>query len=318
MGSVEPLYPEGAAPPLNLHSDAAVEYTRWSKLVAKGGHLGLPWGPVDALVGPLLPGWLVLVGARAKGGKSTFLREVFNSWVSDFKRRILFVGTEQNAGLLRALWACLRLRLPTEAALNPEHPGHSAVLKDVNRGQAKDELYKRAIVVAEPAITLDTFTRWARVAWREKCDVLMFDHFHRLEAEGVNAWRDRNSAIRQIKNVAAKSNMVVVVAAQLKNGDGGPLGEFEVPGSQSWAETAGLRRECDVAIQLWRPFKPGVTREAKSAARDDVAKLGDIVQPNIMAVRCDAHRYHPAPVHQAARLYVNDGEISSWTGRQEV
>jgi hypothetical protein len=312
---VEPLYPANAAPPYELHTAAALDYVRWSQRIAAGGHLGLPWGPVDRIVGPLLPGWLVLVGARGKGGKSTFLREVFHAWVTDFGKRVLYVGTEQSAGILRALWACLRLRLPTEAALDPLHPAHSRVMDDVTKGQVQDDLHNRAIVVAEPDITVEILIQWARVAYRERCDVLMFDHFHRLASGGSDPWGQRNAAIRQIKNAAAKSNLLIVCAAQLKNGEGGALGEYEVPGSQSWAETAGLRRECDVAIQLWRPFRLGATREQKAAARDDAAQLAELVDRNVMAVRCDAHRYRDAAPYQAARLYVHDGQITSWSGR---
>lgn len=317
--SVVRLFPEGMAPPITLHSEAAAEYYHWSKLVAKGGHLGFPWGAVHAIVGPLLPSWLVLVGARSKGGKSTFLRECLNSWVTDFHRRVLYVGTEQNAGILRALWACLRLHLPTIAALDPRHPNHGDVQHDVGTGQAKNGLADQASIVAVPDITLESFTQWARVAYREKRDVLIFDHFHRLEASADSGWRDRNNAIRHIKNVASLSNMLVVVAAQLKDGAGGDqLGQYEVPGAHSWAETAGLRRECDVALQLWRPFVPGVTRAQKAEAKDDVTKLADIVQPNVMAVRCDAHRYAEASQTQATRLNVRQGELTSWTSRSET
>jgi hypothetical protein len=36
-----------------------------------------------------------------------------------------------------------------------------------------------------------------------------------------------------------------------------------------------------------------------------------------MAVRCDAHRYLEVPPGRAARLIVNQGELSSWTARPE-
>lgn len=317
MANPEPLFPDSAAPPWMLQQAAADEYDHWSRLVAKGGHLGFPWHVLDSIVGPLLPGWLVLVGARAKGGKSTLIRALFDTWVQDFKKKILLVGTEQNAGILRALWACLRLRLPTEAAIDALHPDHARVRQDVRNGQCSEDLENRAIIVAEPSITIDTFTQWCRVAYREQCEVVMFDHFHRLEDEGTSQHRSRNAAIRQIKNVAAKSNMLVVVAAQLKNASDDPLGEFEVPGAASWAETAGLRRECDVAIQCWRPFKLGTSRADKAEARDNPAKLADIVQQNIMAVRCDAHRYRDVAPYRAARLHVQDGDVSSWTPREE-
>lgn len=310
MAEPERLYPEGALPPFWLYQNAADEYRQWSRLVAQGGHLGFPWHVIHNIVGPILPGWLVLVGARAKGGKSTLLRAVFDAWVTDFKKKILYVGTEQNAGILRGLWACLRARVSADAAIDPSHPDHAKVQEDISR---QCDLAEQAIIVAEPAITLDTFTSWARMAYKEKCDVLMLDHFHRLEDTGDSQNRSRNAAIRHIKNIASQSNMIVMVAAQLKNGADETLGEYEVPGSQSWAETAGLRRECDVAIQAWRPFVVGVTRQQKMEARDDPTKLAGIVQPNVMAVRCDAHRYRDVAPYRAARLSVHEGEVTSWS-----
>jgi hypothetical protein len=302
------LYPDRADLPEYMAVEAEDEYRAWSQKIRAGGNLGFPWSGVSQMVGPILPGWLILIGGRAKAGKSTFLREVFHSWVTDFGKRVLYVGTEQSAGILKGLWACLRLRLPQEAAINPSHPGHEAVLADFAE---QTKLADQAMIVAEPAITIDIFTQWARYAYTHKCDALIFDHFHRLEDGGQSQHRSRNAAIREIKNVASQSSMAVVVAAQLINGEGGALGEYEVPGCHSWAETAGLRRECDVALQLWRPFQPGITREQKSSARDDVAKLSGLVQENIMAVRCDAHRYREVSMTRATRLYVNQGELSS-------
>ncbi len=310
MGEPIQLYPDQADDPVFMAQRSIEEYHEWSKKVQEGGHLGFPWSSVSNMIGPLLPGFLVLVGARAKGGKSTFLRSVFDAWVSDYGKRVLYVGTEQSAGILRGLWACLRLRLPTAAAMEPGHPNHADIKADVAKQISKAD---NAMIVAEPAITVETFIRWARYAYRMKCDALIFDHFHRLKDEGTSQHRSRNSAIQDIKNVAVKSNMVILVAAQLTNGEGGSLGEYEVPGCNSWAETAGLRRECDAALQLWRPFQVGVTREQKLSAKDDASKLADIVQPNVMGVRCDAHRYRNTANLRPTRLVVNEGELSSWS-----
>lgn len=308
---VHSLYPAKDGNPLELHQRAAQEYAQWSELVRRGGHLMFPWSSVSSLVGPLMPGWLVLIGARAKGGKSTFLRSIFDSWVTDFKKRILYVGTEQNAGILKALWACLRCHLP-ESAADPLHPSNHLVVEDIKRQEA---LSDQAIIVAEQDITLETFTQWSRRAWKEKCDVVMFDHFHRLDDDGASQNRSRGRAIREIKNIASRSSMLFVCAAQLKNASEDALGEFEVPGAGSWAETAALRREADLAMQIWRPLKPGTTGQQKMEARNDPMKLSEIIQPNTMAIRCDAHRYptdDTAP-YKAARLVVKSGELMSWS-----
>lgn len=323
---VIPLYPPNAASPEELHRRAADEALRWSEQVSQGVGIRFPWTAVDRLVDELMPGWLVLVGGRAKGGKSTLLRELFGFWVTECKKRICYVGTEQSAAILRMLWAALRIGAPVEAAFKPSHPQHSRVLYDVVHTQA--DCATEGIIVAEPALTLELFVQWARYAYSQHCDVLMLDHFHRLAVDGRHRWQGRGDAIQDIKNIAAKSNMLVVAAAQMKDGEGDSLGQYEVPGSNSWAETSELRRECDVAVQVWRPFKTvvetvtsdgevrrsKVTREMKQAAREDPQALARIVERNTMALRVDAHRYRDEPGTRAARLFVSDGQISSWSG----
>ncbi len=311
MGSAEPLYPQGFGSAREMYEAGRDEAMDFSYHLAMGSGLPMPWSAVDRFVGKLLPGWLVLIGARAKGGKSSLMRELLQSWVCDFGKKVLYVGTEQNAGILRMLWAATRLGLDPEAAIDASHPDHFTLMADVQGPQA--ELADRAIIIAQQDLNLAEFTRWARVAYRQKCDVLMLDHFHRLASEGRDKWQGRDDAIRSIKNIASKSKMLVVAAAQMKNAEG-PLGEFEVPGAASWAETSGLRREADVALQAWRPLRPNLTRKAKSAAKDDGMCMADLIQPNTMAIRCDAHRYRPSAPYSAAKLHVANSRISSWSG----
>jgi hypothetical protein len=311
MASAEPLYPRGDGTCRELYEQGRDEAIDFSYHLAMGGGLPMPWASVHNFVGRLLPGWLVLIGARAKGGKSSLMRELLQSWVCDYGKKVLYVGTEQTAGILRMLWAATRLGLDPEAAIDDKHPDHFALMADVQGPQA--ELADQAIVIARQDLDLGSFVQWARVAYREKCDVLMLDHFHRLASGSGDKWQGRDDAIRKIKNVASQSGMLVVAAAQMKNAEG-PLGEFEVPGAASWAETSGLRREADVALQAWRPLRVNLSRKAKAAAKEDGSRIMDLVQPNTMAIRCDAHRYRPNAPYSAARLYVADSRISSWSG----
>jgi hypothetical protein len=115
--------------------------------------------------------------------------------------------------------------------------------------------------------------------------------------------------------MAKQSRMLVVMGAQLTQGEGGSwLGEHEIPGNKSWAGTANIQRECDVGVQLWRPFQPGITAEQKRLARDDEAKVRGLVQENVMGVRVAAHRWRGRVMNSCCRLYVKDDQISSWTG----
>jgi hypothetical protein len=299
--------------PYDLHLDAASGAIRYSEQLAKGGHLRFPWRDVDEIVGPLLPGRLILWGARRKGGKSTVLRTVFNEWVN-LGHRVVFVGTEQEAAILKLLWACERLQLPEEVAFDTNDPRHADVLEDVMVGQAK--MADRAILVADPGLTLDRFIGWARYAFKLKARALILDHFHRFDCQ---AGEEQYAAIREIKRVASLSQMVFLVAAQLNQGEGGSLlGHYEVPGPSSWAGTANLEREADVAIQAWQPFVRNIERDQKQAAREDPEKLAGIVQENVMAIRVSARRYRHAdapPQHTVARLYVRDGMLCGWGQR---
>lgn len=306
------LRPEQEPAPYDLHLEAAAAAVAYSRAIKQGGCLRFPWTDIDAMVGPLRPGWLVLWGGRKKAGKSTVLREVFNDWVN-LGHRIVYVGTEQETEILKLLWACLRLGFPPGVAFDVTDPRHELVLHDVTVTQGP--LSERGIMVADPGLTLDNFVHWVRYAFKLKARAIILDHFHRLDCM---AGDEQYRAIREIKRVAAKSNLVILAGAQLTNGEGGPLlGEYEVPGGSSWAGSENLGRECDVALQGWRPFIPGIKRGEKQLARENPEKLAAIIQNNTMGVRLAAHRYRDegdgAPT--AARLYVHHGALRDWSGR---
>jgi hypothetical protein len=173
------------------------------------------------------------------------------------------------------------------------------------------------IIVADPGLTLNKFADWARYAIKFKARALILDHFHRLNCQ---AGDEQYDAIREVKRMASLSQMVYLVAAQLKHGEGGALlGHYEVPGPSSWAGTANLEREADLAIQAWQPFCRGVTRQDRQDAREDGDKLANIVQADTMAIRVSARRYRwtgAPPEHTVARLIVRDGQLYGWEMRR--
>lgn len=306
------LRPQDEPAPFDLHLQAASAAVAYSKAIRMGACLRFPWSDVDAMVGALRPGWLALWGGRKKAGKSTALREVFNSWVTE-GHRVVYVGTEQETEILKLLWACLRLNFPPGVAFDVLDPRHEQVLHDVTHAQG--ELADRAIMWADPGLTLDNFIHWVRYAFKVRARAIILDHFHRLDCM---AGDEQYRAIREIKRVAARSNLVILAGAQLKNGDGGDLlGEYEVPGGSSWAGSENLGRECDVAVQGWRPFVSGIKRGEKQAAKENPTKIRELVQRNVMAIRLAAHRYRDegddAPT--AARLVVQSGRLYGWSGR---
>jgi hypothetical protein len=302
--------------PDELAGRQADEAREFIARVRAGGHLHVPWPDLDRLIGPLLPGWLLAVGGRGKAGKTTFMRDLLTFWV-ELGKTVVYVGTETEASILRLAWAATRLGIPVETALDPYCPEetHQKLMADVST-QTNGILAYRAIFGECTDATIGDLAHWVEYARVGKADALIFDHLGRMDVGQGEQWQGMGNAVRQIKNMAKSARMVVVMGAQLTQGEGGSwLGEHEIPGNKSWAGTAAVQRECDVGIQLWRPFKPGITADQKRQAKDDEHKVRDLVQENTMAVRIAAHRWRGRVMNECSRLYVENDAVHSFSTR---
>jgi hypothetical protein len=302
--------------PTELAKIQAYDAREFMEKVRAGGSLRFPWLDLDRMVGPMLPGWLVVVGGRAKAGKTTMLMELLTAWVT-LRKTVVYVGTETSVALLRYVWAAVRQNVPIETAIDPGCPTgvYDRLMVDVERTQTQPDLADFAIFADARDATVSELALWAGYGRMHGADALIFDHFSRLEVGQGERWKGLGQAIRQIKKLAVEADMTLVVGAQLTQGEGGSiLGEHEVPGNGSWAGSAEIQRECDVGVQLWRPFKPGITAKQKQEAKEDHAKIADIIQPGVMGVRLAAHRWGKAP-NQFCKLYVEGGQIAGYSGR---
>lgn len=303
-GSLEP-------PPDPSQSQQTADAVVYLDRIRRGDGLALPWPDIAALTDDLLPGWFVVVGGRAKAGKTTMLLSLLNAWAEQGVP-LLYVGTEQPAFVNRILWAAMRCGIPADEALAK----HCAWVADHCVRTELDYLaapkYARARVADSPRGTVEEFGYWAHYAADKGCRVMVYDHLHRLDTgDGDNAWMAFASAVRQIKDWASELGMLIVAGAQLKYGQNDPLlGAHEAPGDSSWYGGIRIQQEADVALQLWRPFVRGTTLEQKREAKDNGA-IKNIVQQNIMAVRCAAHRYKNSAMGEVRRLFVRDGKIES-------
>jgi KaiC/GvpD/RAD55 family RecA-like ATPase len=311
----EPLEPDQRTP-VHLAQTQALRTREFMERVRAGGGLRFPWTDVDRMVGALLAGWLVMVGGRAKAGKTTMLMELLTAWIT-MQKTVVYVGTETSVDLLRYIWGAVRCNIPIEVAIDPACPAdiYERIMADVELNQTKPEVADFAIFADAPEATVTELTRWAGYGVKHGADALIFDHFSRLEVGQGERWQGLGQAIREIKKLAVDADMTMVVGAQLTQGEGGSiLGEHEVPGNGSWAGSSEIQRECDVGVQLWRPFKPGVDHKQKQAAKEDHTKVAELIQPGVMGVRLAAHRWGKQP-NQFCKLWVQDGQISGYSGR---
>ena len=302
-----------------LASKQGAEARAYIARLRAGGYLRMPWPDVDRLTGPILAGFLVAVGGRAKAGKTTFLRDCFTAW-TEMGKRVVYVGTETEASVLRLAWAAVRCGVPVETAIDPQCPVATMdrLLEDITV-QTTGPLASRAIFGDCEHATIPELQRWVRYAAKGGADALIFDHFHQLEHTGTGKrWESEGDAVKAIKKMARQEELPIVVGFQLTQGEGGSwLGEHEIPGNRSWAGTSDIQRVVDIGIQAWRPFKPGITQEQKRQAREDYTKVQDLVQPNTMGIRCAAHRWKGSSMNQCTKLYVQDDQLHSWSFRPE-
>jgi KaiC/GvpD/RAD55 family RecA-like ATPase len=302
--------------PSELAQVQAYDARAFMERVRAGGSLRFPWTDLDKMVGPMLPGWLVVVGGRAKAGKTTMLMELLTAWV-ELRKTVVYVGTETEVALLKYIWAAVRCNVPVETAIDPACPAdvYDRIMQDVEVTQARPEVSDFAIFADAREATVSELALWAGYGKMHGADATIFDHFSRLDVGQGERWQGLGQAIKQIKNLAKEAQQTLVVGAQLtQGGTGSILSEHEVPGNNSWAGSSEIQREADVGVQLWRPFKPGITEQQKRDAKDDHTKVGEIVQHGVMGVRLAAHRWGKAP-NQFCKLMVADGQITGYSGR---
>jgi replicative DNA helicase len=302
--------------PAELAQVQAYDARAFMERVRAGGSLRFPWTDLDRMVGPMLPGWLVVVGGRAKAGKTTTLMELLTAWV-EMRKTVVYVGTETSVAMLRYVWGAVRCNVPIETAIDPTCPVDvfERIMRDVEVTQTNPSLADFAIFADAKEATVSELALWAGYGKMHGADATIFDHFSRLEVGQGERWQGLGQAIRQIKKLAVEADMTLVVGSQLTQGEGGSiLGEHEVPGNGSWAGSSEIQREADVAVQLWRPFKPGVSQQQKTEAKQDHTKVGDLIQPGVMGVRLAAHRWGKQP-NQFCKLMVADGQITGYSGR---
>jgi hypothetical protein len=319
LGGDDGGYWEQSAHTAKLAGRQADEVREFVEKVRAGGYLRMPWPDLDRLVGPILAGFLVAIGGRGKAGKTTLLRDCFTAW-TEAGKTIVYVGTETEASILRLTWAAVRTGIAVETAIDPYCPPETMdkLLADVTE-QTTGSLRYRAIFGDCESATVEALEKWVRYAQRAGASALIFDHFHQLEHKaGGNRWEAEGNAVKAIKAMAKREQMPIVIGAQLTQGEGGSwLGEHEIPGNRSWAGTADIQRVVDIGIQVWRPFKPGITQEQKRQAREDYTKVQDLVQQNTMAIRIAAHRWKGSAMNQCTKLYVERDQVHSLSFRPE-
>ena len=290
----------------------------WEKLATKQRDAAIARGQVDVstaatwrwdgvrdLVGPLLPGELVVIGARAGCGKTTFLlNQVEHLTTSGVPW--LYIGQEMAPEQLRRKWAALRLGLDAPAVLRNEWnrlPLGAQAAVDADVLKQTTELVKVAHFADARRVDVAQVQKWTKLAVARGCRVIVLDHIHRMSftTDGRTLTHEMAEAVRSFKEAAVRHNITVLVAAQLNRPEreGALLSDYLPPPLTALKQTGALEEEADTVLLLHKALKRTATGADLRAVKQGVRPAADVIEPNVMAVRVGKHRLDGAAVDRS-------------------
>lgn len=308
--------------PFDLALAQSTKGLDWLEAVASGRGLRWLWPSLQSLIGPLLPGWTVAIGARPQCGKTTLLLTQALAWASS-GHPVCVIGTETDPGVLRVQLAALSLGLPVGAAMTGElDTVQMARIKNAVMEMATDQSEDLIIADQQSGRTLADVLYWIHYAADRGAEAVIFDHLHELDLTGSrDHTNDLGEAVKRIGAATVERQVVLMMAAQFNRGQGAdPLLLHEVPTETMFRGTDVIQHKAVVSLQLWRPLRPGVTNEQKRCFREQrpldgqvmVPTLDDLVQPETMALKVAKHRYRNSAWGQIRRLRIADDVISEF------
>lgn len=309
-----------APSPRALAAGQRDEAARWLALAASGAGLRWAWPTLADLLGPVLPGWLVVIGARPQAGKTTLVLSQALAWADEGHRGAI-IGTETDPAVLRITLAALALGLNVGRAVAGELAAEDAAALARNLDW-QAEVGAEALMVADQRAgrTLADVLYWMRWAAARGASFVIFDHLQEMQLAGTRSrFQELEEAVRTLRAEAVRLNVVLLLCAQFNRGQGSdPLLLHEVPTETLWRDTDALQQAAVIALQLWRPLRPGITNEIKRAFREQrppegklyIPTIDDIVQPDTMAIKIAKHRYRNRAKDQIRRLSIVDDVIT--------
>lgn len=303
---------EGAATP-SLH---AIAFDQVERAIAQGklDHRAAPrwrWTALDDLLGPMLPGDLIVIGGLTGNGKTAFTMSQVDGWTAA-GTTVLYVPLELDPERVRRQWAAW------EAGLDWTHVARNAWDRLPPDAQKRHE-QALADQAANPHIHLPPDRRIDLGTLRRTIDravtevgakVVVVDHFHRMDFGGASSnYRVQvTEAARDLKDLARHFGMPILALAQL-NQDPHVLDRYFPPQLKRLKESAGLGEEADLVLMLSRRLRHELDAEVVQSIRSGHADLRDYEDRGVMVVTCRKSRLVDDPRDQHVRLMVRSGKV---------
>lgn len=314
----------GLLPPGELPPAAELARQQVAAAVARGrldlsGAPQWAWGSVASLLGPMLPGDFIVVGALLGNGKTSFLLTQMDAFAKA-GTATLYLPLETDPEVARRQWAAWRL------GLDWRHVARNAwdLLPEGSR-DAHEELMAEqgdAGLVHFPPdrrVTLAKLTQWVRWGLNEGVGCVMIDHFHRMDFGG--AGRDYRvqvtEAVRSLKDLAREARLPILAAAQL-NRTGATFDRYHPPTIDRLKESAGIGEEADTVLMLARRFARLPSKDEVEALKAGHGTERDFEARNVMQVVTRKHRLDDEARDRIVLLKVEQGKVRDFYYGEEA
>ena len=284
-----------------------------------------PWLDVQKLCGSPMPGDLVVIGARPANGKTSMMLNLFDHFTAaGYPTLYIGAGSEGPPKDLRRQWAALTLGYPAHLVMENRWPELPADAQDrmFHELQAQADKYQTVAHFADAGekLTPEVLTKALR-DFRAVTQgrYVLLDHIHRVRfGTEKNPRLELAEATRWLRDMAAKYNWCVIVAAQLHRAPSqlGSLRDLTPPTMSDLKETGTLEEDAVVGLLLHRVKRPDVDNALMQQVGRGDRPVSDIMEPGCMAVRIGKHRRRGHVMDSTAFLQV--GENGRLTMRAPV
>jgi archaellum biogenesis ATPase FlaH len=273
---------------------------------------------VHALTGALAPGELLFVLAREGSGKSLFCQNFADDLIEQGVNT-LYLGTEQEAKVLRVKHACIRAGVSPRSMLKPDSAEMQTTAWTVAKDAVREELRflrepaqaRRLMFANEPYVDREVIAKWVdggSEAFEFGCVIV--DHIDQVShGDGRNAVQEATETIQLLHELARAYEIPIVIASQVKR-TVEPMKRYSPPEASDAAGTSGKERTAALMLGLWRPLRNDLPfeelREILRQAKRGGSAEDKVYQPNTMGVRLLKDRLGTAPGKQCM-LHVGRG-----------
>ena len=277
---------------------------------------------IHAMTGSMAPGEIWVVGARVGSGKSLFAQNLMDDLIEQGVRT-LYIGTEQDAHVLRIKHACIRAGVPPRRVLKPEdteiasgaYADAAEAVAEQMEWLASPEISKIALFANTEYVSRSALNSWIRGGVRKYgVEAVIVDHIDQVyHGTGLNPVSEATATVQLLHDLAREFEIPMVIASQLKRG-GDPLKRFAPPDEEDFAGTSGKERIASVMLGLWRPLRTDLDAKELRAllGNSKHGKLPEdrVYQPDTMGVRLLKDRLGTVPGKQAMLHVAPGGRLS--------